>query len=150
MNKIMIVVLFLYRGSVKNFNQYYYGEFRSHFRYPWPDKSLVVCIGDMNIVDQEDCVTVQWKMASATGFTAWTLHTTLFSFFVQFDVIRDLIFDVMHTLHLVVVKRRLELYKEKGFLAVAVEKRLDAMLSSAGQLKYCMVCMLLLYIELET
>ena len=92
----------------------------------------------MNVVDQEDCVTVWQKTASAIGFTGLSILHRLHSLF-QFEVIRVMVFYVMHTLLLVLVKRHLELYKEKGFLNDAVKKRLDAMLSQ-GRCHQCGWC----------
>ncbi len=111
--------------------QYYYGKYQYHVRYPWPERSLGESVGDMIRVDQEDRVTVRQEVASETGFTGLSILHRLHHLY-QFDVLKDLVFDAMHTLLLVIVKRHLERYKEKGFLTNLVEKRLQAVPWTAG------------------
>ena len=86
----------------------------------------------MEEVDQEDRVSVRQRLASQTGFTGLSILHRLHKLY-KFDVLKDLVFDTMHTLVLRVVHRHLHYYPEKGyFKASDVEERLNAMPWTAG------------------
>ena len=86
----------------------------------------------MNKVDQEDRVSVRKRIASESGFTGCSILHRLHSLY-KFDVLKDFVFDAMHTLLLGNVKRHLDHYKEKGYLNnPVVEARLAKMPWTAG------------------
>lgn len=97
--------------------QYYYGNFRFHFRSRWLERSLNDCLGNMQAIEEEGRVTVRQKMASDDGFTGVSLLNRL-NVLYDFDVLKDMVFDTMHTLILRVALRYLQYYKECGFLTI--------------------------------
>ena len=69
----------------------------------------------MNKVDEEDRPTLRQRLASQTGFTGLSiLHR--FHRLYQFNVLKDFIFDTMHTLVLRVINRHLQYFSELGLL----------------------------------
>lgn len=111
--------------------QYYYGDYRLHFRRPWPVRTLSESLTSMNQVEDEDRVTVRQKMSSNTGFTGLCIFNRLYALY-NFDILNDFVFDVMHTLLLRIIRRHLEYFKEKGYLNSVVEERLRLMPWTAG------------------
>ena len=108
---------------VDDSTQYYYGNFRFHFRNRWPERSLNHCLSSMQAIEEEERVTVRQKMASDSGFTGVSLLNRM-NVLYNFDVLKDMVFDTMHTLILRVALRHLQLYSECGFLKdPVVEKR---------------------------
>ena len=90
------------------------------------------CLGNMQATEQEERVTVRQKMASDNGFTGVSLLNRL-NMLYDFDVLKDMVFDTMHTLILRVALRHLQLYKECGLFGnPMVEKRLEKMPWTAG------------------
>lgn len=87
-------------------NQYYYGNYRYHYRHLWTNQSLTDSLNSINRVDQEDRISVCQKLASQTAFTGLSILHRLFHLY-QFDILKDLVFDCMHTLILRVVNRHL-------------------------------------------
>ena len=88
-------------------NHFYYGENRKHGRYPWEPRSLDAEIVNMLDIEMEKRPTVRKKMSSEKGFTGLSLlHQYLFPLY-GFDVLRDTVFDIFHTLPLNVVKNEL-------------------------------------------
>ena len=116
--------------------QYYYGQYRYHFRHQWPERLLHESITDMTRVDEEDRTSVRQKMASDTGFTGLSILHRLHHLY-RFDVVQDLVFDIMHTLLLCIIKRHLEYYLAKGFITTSIEKRLSTMPWTAGKFTKC-------------
>ncbi len=113
-------------------SQYYYGDYRTHYRYPWPERSLSASLKDMNAVDQEDRISVRQKLASSSGFTGLSILHRL-SYLYQFDVLKDLVVDAMHNIPLNVVRAHMHRYLQEGFLSdPMVERRLRAMPWTAG------------------
>ena len=72
-------------------------------------------IESMKEVDDEDRPTVRQRLASQRGFTGLSILHRLHRLY-QFDVLKDLTFDTMHTLVLSEIKRHLQLYNELGLL----------------------------------
>lgn len=85
----------------------------------------------MERVDQEDRITVRQKRASQCGFTGLSILHRLYHLY-KFNVLSDLVFDVMHTLLLVNIKRHLDYYLTEGYLNATVDHRLSAMPWTAG------------------
>ena len=95
-------------------NQMYYGQNRYHSRFPWAKRKLHEEIAIINSVESEHRITYRKKMASLSGFTGVSiLHKYLFPLY-GFDVLRDLVFDVFHTVPLNVVKNMLNFVLSKG------------------------------------
>ena len=69
----------------------------------------------MKRVDDEDHVSVCQKLASQTGFTGLSILHCLHQLY-KFDVIKDFVFDTMHTLTLRVLNYHLHYYAEKKYL----------------------------------
>ena len=114
----------------------YYGDFRYHFRYHWPERLLCESMKDMNEVGQEDRITVHQKLASKTGFTGLS-HLHHLYYLYKFDVLKDVGFDTMHTLLLRIISRHLDLYMQKGFIKNSeIDKRLLAMPWTSGLSHY--------------
>lgn len=90
-------------------NQCYFGNYC--FRYDF--------LSDINEVDEEDCGTVCEKLASEVGFTGLSILHRLHRLN-KFDVIKDMVFDTMHTLILQVVQRHLQFYLDKGYFRNSV------------------------------
>lgn len=88
----------------------------------------------MNKVDEEDRVTVRRKLASQVGFTGLSILHRLHRLY-KFDIIKDMVFDTMHTLILRVVHRHLQFYLDRGFFKnSALDARLRAMPWTAGEM----------------
>ena len=86
----------------------------------------------MQAIEEEERVTVRQKMASDSGFTGVSLLNRL-NVLYGFDVLKDMVFDTMHTLILRVALRHLQHYNECGFFNnPVVEKRLEKMPWTAG------------------
>ena len=95
------------------------------------------CLGKMQEVEEEERVTVRQRMASDYGFTGVSLLNRLKVLY-DFDVLKDMVFDTMHTLILRVALRHLQLYKEHGLLGnPVVHKRLEKMPWTAGKVIQC-------------
>lgn len=117
---------------VDDSHQYYYGDYRFHYRNLWPERTLDDPLSDMGKVDQEDRITVRRKLASQVGFTGLSILHRLYRLY-KFDVIKDMVFDTMHTLILRVVQRHLQFYLDKAFFRNSVlDTRLRAMPWTAG------------------
>ena len=108
-------------------NQYYYANFRHHFRNRWPERLLNEAVQHMKQVDQEERITVRQRLASQSGFTGLSVLHRLNDLY-KFDVLKDLIFDTMHTLVLRIINRHLQHYNDLGLLKNSlIERRLLAM-----------------------
>lgn len=92
--------------SPPNTSQYYYGYYARH---PWPMRSLDDTITEMRAVDDDDRVSVRQKKTSETGFTGLSILQCLHALY-KFDVLRDFVFDAMHTVLLRIVKRHRRLF----------------------------------------
>ena len=104
----------------------------------------------MSMVDQEDRVSVRRRIASESGFTGCCILQRLHALY-KFDVLKDFVFDAMHTLLLGNVKRHLDHYKEKGYINnPEVEARLAKMPWTAGRLYSDILAIYLSYIVNNT
>ena len=111
--------------------------YRYHHRHQWPQRIIGDSVIDMDRVDQEDRVSIRRRVASDTGFTGRSQLHRLHALY-QFDVLNDLVFDIMHTLLLGVVKRHLDYYKDQGYLNdPIIEERLKKIPWTAG---ICYMC----------
>ena len=129
-----------------NCNQCYYNNFHFHYRHPWSQHALINSLEIMNRIDQEDRVTIRRKLASQFGFTGLSILHRLHCLY-HFDVLKDLVFDSMHTLILRVVHRHLQYYMDEGFLKDSVlDQRLSAMPWIAGLSKYSYAYIMYLYV----
>ena len=86
---------------------YYYGGNRYHTRYPWGMRILCEEVENMFNVENEKRSSIRKKLASSSGFTGISiLHTYLYPMY-EFNVIRDTVIAVYHTVPLNVVKKLL-------------------------------------------
>ena len=76
---------------------------------------LSEAVGDMKQVDQEERSTVRQRLASQTGFTGLSVLHRLHDLY-KFDVLKDFVFDTMHTLVLRIINRHLQHYNDLGLL----------------------------------
>lgn len=86
---------------------YYYPGFREHFRFPLAQRNLLEELPLMIAIGQEERVTVMEKKSREIGFLGLSILHRLHKLY-KFDVIKDLVFDVMHLVPLNLVKRRFE------------------------------------------
>ena len=118
----------LYAGE----KQLYYGNYRYHYRHQWFKRNLQQAVINMDRVDDEDRISIRRKIASETGFTGKSELHRLHALY-QFDTLNDLVFDIMHTLLLGVVKCHIDYYKDQGYLSdPEIEERLKKMPWTAG------------------
>ena len=105
-------------------------------------------VEDMKQVDDEERITIRQRLASQTGFTGLSLLHRLYYLY-KFDVLKDLVFDTMHTLVLRIINRHLQHYNDLGLLKNPVlGKRLLAMPWTAGtaiKIKVIMECITIIY-----
>ena len=72
------------------------------------------------------------RLASECGFTGLSVLHCLYNLY-KFDILKDFVFDAMHTILLRIVKRYLDFYSDQGYLSnPLIEKRLQAMPWTAG------------------
>ena len=69
-------------------------------------------------IEQEERVTVAAHMSKESGFTGVSQLHRLYSLY-QFDILQDLVFDVMHLVPLNLVKRRLDYFLQKREIDIA-------------------------------
>ena len=81
---------------------YYYPGLREQFRFPRAEELPL-----MTEIEQEERTTVKDRMSKESGFMGVSLLHRLHKLY-KFDVIKDLVFDVMHLVPLNLVKRRFE------------------------------------------
>ena len=81
---------------------YYYPGFREQFRFPRSEELPL-----MTEIEQEERTTVKDRMSKESGFLGVSLLHRLHKLY-KFDVIKYLVFDVMHLVPLNLVKRRFE------------------------------------------
>ena len=81
---------------------YYYPGFREQFRFPRSEELPL-----MTEIEQEERTTVKDRMSKESGFLGVSLLHRLHKLY-KFDVIKVLVFDVMHLVPLNLVKRRFE------------------------------------------
>ena len=86
---------------------YYYPGAREKFRFRPAKRDITGELPHMNEIEQEERVTVREKKSKETGFLGVSLLHRLHKLY-KFDVIKDLVFDVMHLVPLNLVKRRFE------------------------------------------
>ena len=123
--------------------QLYYGNYRYHFRNQWPQRTLSSSLDDMENAEEEERVSVRRQLASDAGFTGKSILHRLHVLY-KFDIINDMVFDVMHTILLGNVKRHLDFYKDRGYLQAAdIEKRLNKMPWTAGMRFYILTTYIL-------
>ena len=113
-------------------NHYYYGNYRYHAKYPWPEREMLDCIEYMKNVAIEERPSVCATMAREFGFTGLSVLHRLYAAY-GFNVLKDLVFDGMHDVSLNVIKHHLEVQLELGLLNKAtIEERLEAMPWTSG------------------
>jgi len=83
-------------------------------------------------VDDEDRISIRQKLASKNGFTGLSILHRLYRLY-KFNVLKDFVFDIMHTLTLRILSRHLHYYADNDYLRNhSIEKRLEMMPWTAG------------------
>ena len=86
----------------------YYGQNRYHSRFPWEKRTIESSTEDMFNIDHETRTSVWKSLASAKGFTGTSiLHKYLYPLY-GFDILKDMVYDIFHTICLNVVKKQLD------------------------------------------
>ena len=86
---------------------YYYSGLREQFRFPPAKREIAEELPLMTEIEQEERTTVKDRMSKETGFIGVSLLHRLHNLY-KFDIIKDLVYDVMHLVPLNLVKRRFE------------------------------------------
>ena len=86
---------------------YYYPGLREQFRFPPAKREIAEELPLMTEIEQEERTTVKDRMSKETGFIGVSLLHRLHKLY-NFDIIKDLVFDVIHLVPLNLVKRRFE------------------------------------------
>ena len=94
---------------------YYYPGFREQFRFPPEKRDIAEELPLMFEIEQEERVTVRERRSRESGFLGVSLLHRLHRLY-KFDVIKDLVFDVMHLVPLNLVKRRFEYFLSNSLL----------------------------------
>ena len=111
---------------------YYYGNFRYHFRHEWKPRTLDTSLPLMKEIDMEDCPSIRTSRAKLTGFTGLSILHRLNALY-GFDVLRDLVFDVMHNVPLNIASNHLHYYFNEGILSTNdVDRRLKTIQWTPG------------------
>lgn len=86
---------------------YYYGNNRYHGRYPWEKLQIEKELENLYDIENETRTSVRKALSSKLGFTGISqLHKVLYPLY-KFDITRDMVYDVYHTIPLNVVKNQL-------------------------------------------
>lgn len=96
---------------------YYYGQNRFAARFPPESRKLETEVAKMKEIDAEDRRTVRERLSRDTGYTGLSILHCVNSLY-GFDVIRDIVFDVMHNLPLNIVGCSLKQLIAEGKLDV--------------------------------
>ena len=105
--------------------QKYYGNCRYHVRYPWEQRILESEVTVMGNIQHEERKTVRKKLSSQNGYTGLSVLHELNPLY-DFDVIRDLVYDIHHNLPLNVVKNQVDRLVEIGIVnSNQVEQRIQ-------------------------
>lgn len=86
---------------------YYYPGLREQFRFPPAKREIAEELPLMTEIEQEERTSVKDRMSKESGFVGVSLLHRLHKLY-KFDIIKDLVFDVMHLVPLNLVKRRFE------------------------------------------
>lgn len=86
---------------------YYYPGFRKNFRFPIEKRKIAEEIPIMEEIGQEERISVAESKSRDNGFLGVSVLYRLNKLY-KFDILTDLVFDVMHLVPLNLVKRRLE------------------------------------------
>ena len=86
---------------------YYYGNNRYHGRYPWEKLQIEKELENLYDIENETSTSVRKALSSKLGFTGISqLHKVLYPLYI-FDITRNMVYDVYHTIPLNVVKNQL-------------------------------------------
>ncbi len=101
------IVTFIIGKYLEAQKHYYYPGAREQYRFPPAKRDITEELPLMIEIEQEERVTVRERRSRETGFLGVSLLHRLHKLY-KFDVIKDLVFDVMHLVPLNLVKRRFE------------------------------------------
>lgn len=118
---------------------YYYGNFRYHFRHAWSARELESSLPMMKEVDEEERPSVRANKSKQTGFTGISILHQLNPLY-NFNVMQDLVFDAMHNIPLNVASHHLHYYFNEGILTKQdVDKNLKKVPWTPGSYSYCTI-----------
>jgi len=104
---------------------YYYPGFRQNYRFPIEKREISEELPTMEEIGQEERQTVADSKSKDSGFLGVSQLHRLHTLY-KFDVLKDLVLDVMHLVPLNLVKRRLEHLISNSLVDTAeVQARLD-------------------------
>ena len=113
-------------------NTYYYGGNRVHTKFPWEEGSLNDDVEVMCNIGEEERSSVRANLSKHTGYTGISILHRMHKLY-EFDVIRDLVFDMMHNLPLNVVRKHVKRVMDEGIVDMSVlERKLSLMPWTAG------------------
>jgi hypothetical protein len=101
---LYILSLALYSEAQRH---YYYPGYREAFRFPHDKREISQELPAMNEIEQEERSTVALQKSKESGFLGLSQLHRLHKLY-KFDILKDIVFDVMHLVPLNLVKRRLE------------------------------------------
>lgn len=104
---ITVVVTFIIGKYLEAQKHYYYPGSREQFRFPPAKREIAKELPLMTEIEQEERATVRNSRSRDSGFLGVSLLHRLYKLY-KFDIIKDLVFDVMHLVPLNLVKRRFE------------------------------------------
>ena len=103
-------------------NTYYYGDYHKASRFPWPTRILDEKI--LQEINEEERVSVANTTSQAVGFTGLSILFRLNRLY-GFDIQRDCVIDVMHTVSLGIIKNHLALIlNDETTDKIALQERL--------------------------
>lgn len=111
---------------------YYYGQNRFHARFPWEERKLEAELAKMKEIAEEDRPTVRERLSRESGYTGLSILHRLQKLY-GFDVMKDMVFDVMHNLPLNIVGNYLkDLIADKKIDVNVADERLAQFPWTAG------------------
>lgn len=115
---------------------YYYPGFREAFRFPHPKRDICQELAEMEKIEQEERITVAANLSRESGFMGVSQLHRLYKLY-KFDILQDLVFDVMHLVPLNLVKRRVDYLISHELIAVEeLDEALKTIPWTRGKAKY--------------
>lgn len=126
-------------------SHYYYGQNRLHARFPWEERELAAELTKIKEIAEEHRSSVRERWCRESGYTGLSILNCLYKLY-GFDVIKDMVFDIMHNLPLNIVGNYFkDLIAEKNLMLRWQMKDLQSSLGQQVKL-FCFFLLLLLFI----
>ena len=105
---------------------YYIGGNRYRGRFPVPPRNLEEGVSKMSEIENEDRTTVRGALARQSGYTGLSILHRLYKLY-GFNVLTDMVFDMMHNIPLNVVGKHLNRYLREELVDKSIlDERLQA------------------------